>query len=127
MNLLLAIMPLFAAQDPAEVLGPPTAHSRTNLTGLQITDLLVVISCILVILTILIVWAVFIRKPKSDLGRTRVYRSHHHAEVEERDDGTIRKRKRHKKQRRAHRQRNPTLSEAGGLPPLRPDQTHPPV
>jgi hypothetical protein len=122
------ISPMLAAADPLDILGggPPVRPSR-NLMGLQITDLLLVIICILAILTVLIIWAVFIRKPKNDQARTRIYKSHHRTDVEERDDGTIRKRKRHKRQRRAHRQRNPTLSEAGGLPPMRSDSTSPPV
>jgi hypothetical protein len=34
--------------------------------------------------------------------------------------------RRHRKRRKEHRQRNPTLAETGGLPPARPDDVPPP-
>ncbi|HEY6227045.1 MAG TPA: hypothetical protein VI282_07990, partial [Verrucomicrobiae bacterium] len=58
-------------------------------------------------------------------GESRTYKSRPYAE--ERDDGTIRKRKKQKRLRRHHRTRNPTLSEVGGLPPLKSDSTPPPI
>jgi hypothetical protein len=84
-------------------------------------DLLVVIAASLIVLTILVIWAIFIRKP--DKERTRIYKSRPHEE--ETDDGKIRKRKKRKSPRREHRQRNPTLSEAGGLPPVKSGENRP--
>ena len=65
----------------------------------------------LVILIGAIVWAVFIRKPSGETayaGRTDTNRF-------------SRRRKKKRERRRPHRGRNATLSETGGLPPLRTD------
>ena len=125
MNFLAVIMPVLAATDPAEILKIPSNQAPSNITGMHFTDVLIVIAVSLAILISLIAWALFIRKPKSETTRVRVHKSHD--ETEELDDGSLRKRKKHKKQRRAHRTRNPTLSEAGGLPPMRTDDTPPPI
>lgn len=116
------LTPLLGATDPAEVLNAGATATR-NATRLHMTDLLIVITLCLLLMTALVVWAVFIRKPKTDGSRARIHKPR--AQVEEREDGTIRKRKRIRKQRRAHRERNPTLSEVGGLPPQRPDGAPP--
>lgn len=116
------MIPLLGATDPAEVLNAGATATR-NATRLHMTDLLIVIAICLLLLTALVVWAVFIRKPKADGTRVRINK--HREQVEEREDGTIRKRKRRRKQRRAHRERNPTLSEVGGLPPPRTDGAPP--
>lgn len=72
----------------------------------------VIVTCV-IIMTLLVLWAVFIRKPKrKSLGRAlsdapaKLYR-------DSRDAGRRRKR------RRRWKHRNPTLSETGGLPPAR--------
>ncbi len=65
----------------------------------------------LVILIGAIIWAVFIRKPSGETayaGRTDTNRFG-------------RRRKKKRERRRPHRTRNATLSETGGLPPLRTD------
>ena len=119
------LKPIFAAvTDPVDALGLPTGapHGINNFRAL---DVLIIIAVILLVTLGLVCWAIFIRKPKNEHGRTRVYKSSHRDHVEELGDGTIRKKKRHKQQRRAHRTRNPTLSEAGGLPPVRPTGTPP--
>src|SRR5687768_11358908 len=87
--------------------------SKTLARGLQAFDILVIIAVALLLMTALVCWAIFIRKPKAET-RERVYKSK--PRVEETEDGMIRKRKKHRRQRREHRQRNPPLSEAGGLP-----------
>ena len=98
---------------------------RNSITGrLQTTDILLIIAVALLLLTALVCWAIFIRKPASET-RSRVHKSH--PQVEETEDGMIRKRKKHRRQRREHRQRNPTLNEAGGLPPVRPNSNTPPI
>ncbi len=116
--------PLLAAVNSAEVLNLPGAPPP-GLNNMRSTDVLVVIAAILFVMTVVVLWAVFIRKPKGDSTRTRIYKSR--PTVEETDDGQIRKRKRQKRQRRPHRGRNPTLSEAGGLPPMRTDGSPPPI
>lgn len=113
------ITPLFA-DTPTDALGLPVGASGAGHI-FRAVDILVVIAAILLVMTALICWAIFIRKPTNEHARTRVYKSH--SDTEEREDGTVRKRKRHKTQRRAHRARNPTLAEAGGLPPVRPSDS----
>jgi hypothetical protein len=114
---------LFAVTNPIEELGVPTAPR--NLLGMRATDLLLVIAVTCLVATALVIWALFIRKPKEDAGREAARKAR--PIVEEREDGTIRKRKRLKRLRRAHRTRNPTLAEAGGLPPMREDGSQPPI
>lgn len=123
--MMLSLIPILAAAD---AMAPVTAEdlktSKTAVHGLQAMDLLVIIAVALLLLTALVCWAIFLRKPKAE-SRTRVYKSRPH--VEETEDGQIRKRKKHKQPRREHRQRNPTLNEAGGLPPVRPSGSPPPI
>ena len=106
-----------------EVTPEDLKNARAASQGLQVSDLLLVIAVALLLLTALVCWALFIRKP--DQGGKHTYKSR--PTVQETDDGRIRKRKKHKRPRREHRQRNPTLSEAGGLPPIRPNEGPPPI
>jgi hypothetical protein len=119
----LNFIPMLAAAA-VELTPEDLKTSKTVARGMQAMDLLLIIAIALLLLTALVCWAIFIRKPTSET-RTRIHRSR--PRVEETDDGTIRKRKKHKSPRREHRQRNPTLSEAGGLPPVRPDGSSPPI
>ena len=117
--------PILAAnpvQDPLDQLGVQPAPR--NLLGMRATDMLLIIAITLVVGLVLILWAVYIRKPKAE-RHSRDYKSRPY--VEELDDGTIRKRKKRKRQRREHRERNPTLAEVGGLPPLKGDSEPPPI
>jgi hypothetical protein len=118
MNLKLLLI-LAQLAEPRKVTPDDLKQGVSGLSRLRGTDLLVVIAVSLLLLIALVAWAVFIRKPKNEHARTRVYK--HRPREEETDDGMIRKRKRHKRPRREHRQRNPTLSEAGGLPPVKSD------
>jgi hypothetical protein len=69
------------------------------------------------------IWAAFFRKP----GRHRRHHSHRHppaSPLEPKPESRKRGwffffRKRHHRRRRQERPRNPTLAEAGGLPPIR--------
>jgi hypothetical protein len=121
------IVPLILAAstvaDPLGQLGVQPAPR--NLLGMRLTDILLIMAVTLLLATALILWAIFLRRPKDDPAHPRVYKSRPYAE--ERDDGTIRKRKKHKRLRRHHRTRNPTLAEAGGLPPMKSDSTPPPI
>jgi hypothetical protein len=112
--------PFLAAQNTLDQLGVQAAPR--NLLGMRASDMILIMSIAVMLGLALIIWAVFIRKPKE---KERVYHSRPY--VEERDDGTIRKRKKHRRRRRDHRQRNPTLAEVGGLPPVKTDPTPPPI
>jgi type VI protein secretion system component VasK len=90
-------------------------------------DVFVVIGALVLVVVLLLVWALAIRKPR------RRHRRHHHHRQESRQWGMnpdaglqdeaeaegkpaeTRRRRR----RREHRQRNPTLAQTGGLPPIR--------
>ena len=113
--------PILAAQNTLDQLGVQAAPR--NLLGMRASDMILIMSIAVMLSLALIIWAVFIRKPKEK--EERVYHSRPY--VEERDDGTIRKRKKHRRRRRDHRQRNPTLAEVGGLPPVKTDPTPPPI
>lgn len=110
--------PIFAAAEiPVELMG---GNRGTNaLPWWHLSDLMLILIASVLLMTLLICWAVFIRKPGTDGTRARIYKSR--PTETETEDGMIRKRKRHKKKRRDHRTRNPTLSETGGLPPPRPE------
>lgn len=80
------------------------------------------------LVTLLVVlWAVYIRKP----GRRRSrHHSHHHTSVAAQPAGgqgdahavtPQGRRHRRRRSRRKHRPRNPTLAETGGLPSIRPN------
>ena len=119
------LLPILAAnevQNPLDQLGVQPAPR--NLLGMRATDMLLIIAITLVVGLVLILWAVYIRKPKTE-RQSRDYKSRPYAE--ELDDGTIRKRKKRKRLRREHRERNPTLAEVGGLPPLKGDSPPPPI
>ena len=121
----LNLIPFFAAnpvQNPLDQLGVQPAPR--NLLGMRLTDVLLIIAITLLIGAILVVWAIYIRKPKTETD-SREYKSRPY--VEEREDGTIRKRKKRKRLRRHHRDRNPTLAEVGGLPPIKGDSAPPPI
>lgn len=124
--MILNLTPIFAAaeaQNPLDQLGVQPAPR--NLIGMRATDMLLILTIAVVLSAVMIIWAVYFRKPKSDGSESRQYKSRPY--VEERPDGTIRKRKKSKRLRRQHRQRNPTLAEVGGLPPLKSDTTLPPI
>ena len=90
-------------------------------------DVFVVIGAVALIILLALIWAVAIRKP-----RRRHHHHHHHhqgshqwgmnpdADLDDeagQDDKPAETRRR--RRRRDHRSRNPTLSETGGLPPIR--------
>jgi hypothetical protein len=82
----------------------------------QFLPIAIMILAVAAVLTTLIVcWAVFIRKPKQVKASSPRLASPAPA-VTETDDGRLRVRKKHRKRRRDHRGRNPTLAETGGLP-----------
>ena len=80
--------PLLGAVDPKVLDLPQTPR---NISTWRMEELLVVIVVLLALALVLILWAVYVRKPKPDQTRSRIYKSRE--EVEEREDGTIRKKK----------------------------------
>jgi len=117
--------PIFAATTVQSAIDQlPVQPAPRTLLGMRLSDMMLLIGIALLLGVALLIWAVFIRGPK-DLRDEPKYHSRKY--VEERDDGTIRKRKKHRRRRRDHRQRNPTLAEVGGLPPLKSDSTSPPI
>lgn len=125
--MLASFHPIFAETAPVnqalDKLGVPAAPA--NLLGMRASDMLLIITIAVVLGLILLLWAVYIRKPKGERTSSRVYKSRPY--IEEREDGTIRKRKKSKRPRRHHRQRNPTLAEVGGLPPVKTGAPPPPI
>ena len=116
------ILAAAAVQNPLDQL--PIQPAPRNLLGMRASDMMLIIGIATALALVLLIWAVYIRKPKRD-SEKRIYESRPYAE--EREDGTIRKRKKHRRRRRDHRTRNPTLAEVGGLPPLKTDPTPPPI
>jgi hypothetical protein len=118
----------FTAIFAADTLNPldqlPIQPAPRTLLGMRLGDMMALLGVALLLGLTLLIWAAYIRKPKSETTE-RVYNSRPY--VEEREDGTIRKRKKRKRLRRDHRTRNPTLAEVGGLPPLKSDSTPPPI
>jgi hypothetical protein len=89
-------------------------------------DVFVVIGAVALIAVLALIWAVAIRKPR------RHHHHHHHHQSSRQwgmnpdadlDGRTGQHGKpaetRHRRRRRDHRSRNPTLAETGGLPPIR--------
>ena len=86
-----------------------------------------VVAVALVVLAVLLLWAVFLRKPARRRERGRLLEKKAAAPKPAPDGGSGKKLGR-RRRRETHRPRNPTLSETGGLPPLGAgDQLRPPL
>jgi len=115
---------LAAVQDPAEEIFKNANPSRT--TGMSLLDILLVAGMISIVGLLLFLLAYLThkrsRRRSADDGRTAIYGS---------DKGELdHRRRRHRKRRVEHPDnlpRNPTLAEAGGLPPIRPEDPSAPV
>jgi hypothetical protein len=119
---MLLLINLFATV--ADIEGLPTAQS-TKLFGMNIRDFMLLVGAVLVLASVLFLWAYAARRSRQVVaGHPRaLYR----AEPRESDeDGSRRYRK---KRRRVEAPdtlpRNPTLSETGGLPPVREESIEP--
>ncbi len=84
---------------------------------------LMVFGALFLVISLVFGWAIFVRKRR----RRRKHHYHHPSKKPRGDasdgsnsDEPAAKRKL-RRRRRDHRPRNPTLSETGGLPPIRPD------
>ena len=115
---------LAAAQAPAQEL--PEVGPGSKPFAPDITFLLLVAGALGVLL---LLWAMFIRGPKKHpeernrkpLGITAK------PDVTVTDDGRERHRKKKRVRKRDHRERYPTLSQTGGLPPPRDPQESTPI
>ncbi|HYE31721.1 MAG TPA: hypothetical protein VEH27_09850 [Methylomirabilota bacterium] len=111
---ILQLKPLLAAGlDPAVT----PVNRGGGLPGWLFSDLFLILLAGLVLGALIAIGIKFALKPKSPSVKGRVRQ-----EIIEKDGETIlRVKKRNRRRRRDHRQRNPTLSETGGLPPQRPE------
>ena len=115
---MLRIHSLLAQLQPHELPQPPGAPR--GIFGLSPREVLLVVGVILGLAVILFLWAYWTRRDprrKTEAGDRVLYRS-------ERKDGKVKVRRR----RSRHPQnlpRNPTLAEAGGLPPVREEPAEP--
>ena len=94
----------------------------TKVPGLVASDIILIIGLAALLFGGIISWVVFVRGPRkhpSERNRPNLKPS-----VTVTEDGRERHRKKRRSRRREHRQRNPTLSQTGGLPPPRdPEET----
>ena len=100
------------------------AADLNNLRSLQRTSpaktgLGIVFGAIVTVVVAVLIWVIFFRKREDPSARR--YREHftRSAEIQSNSPENKESSRRRKKRRREHRQRNPTLAETGGLPPLR--------
>jgi len=111
--------PIFAAS--------PLDLPNTKVPGLVAVDMILVIGLAALLFGGLISWIVFVRGPKKHPSENRDLPKAHTPAVTITDDGLERHRKKKRSRRREHRQRNPTLSQTGGLPPPRGPEESPTV
>jgi hypothetical protein len=112
---------LFLAADP---LANPTVEAlkKQKTTALLSPHMLWFLGAILALVVVLLIWALFLRRRRD--GEV-LYRSREDAHREDGERFGSSGRKRRRKRRPDHPsnlRRNPTLAEAGGLPPLRPKE-----
>jgi len=109
---------LLADADTEEVLAAWRITDPTTLERIMIFGAIGLVTLLAVL------WAVFLRRKRR--RRRSHLRSPGPTGVPEapKDEGSPapeEKRRRHRRSRRRYRQRNPTLAETGGLPPIRPE------
>ena len=115
------VIGLLAAAAPEELVGdrPPIGQGNHP-------ERWILLGALATVALLLFVWAYFVRKPKPTEPRARLLVEK--AARSERDDAQ-RRRRRRRPDHPDNLPRNPTLSETGGLPPLRddpPDSSDPP-
>ena len=83
-------------------------------------DGLIIGGAFILVIGTIVLWAVYIRKPKRRHHSHR--RSHHSSSPGAKSSEAaeqVPQRRKWRRPRRPHRQMNPTLAETGGLPPMR--------
>jgi hypothetical protein len=103
--------------------------------GMDVTDMLLVGGAFVLLIAALFSWAYFVRKRPTEqqhgqriiVGRR--HRHHRSSSGADQAEGPVRRYRVRRRRRRGHPDnlpRNPTLAEAGGLPPPRPEDQEPP-
>jgi hypothetical protein len=95
--------------------------AASKVPGLVASDLILIVGLGTLIFGGIVTWVVFVRGPRKHPSEKRSYPKAV-PPVTVTDDGRERHRKKKRVRRRDHRQRNPTLSQTGGLPPPRADE-----
>jgi hypothetical protein len=121
---MLALMNFFAAvADPDGI--NLTDAQPTQLFGMNLRDVLLLIGAVFILATVLFLWAYATRRSRRAVAAhpRAVYR----AEPMEEDDDRGRRfrKKRRREEHPDNLPRNPTLSETGGLPPVRDESVEP--
>jgi hypothetical protein len=114
---------LFAAQVADGVPeGLPQQQEVSNLFGLSLRDVLLLVAVAIIIGLTLFLWAYLTRRERRrHLARSPVFaRDPHQRSSQEAEDRSRMRRRRRRQPERV--KRNPTLGETGGLPPIRPDE-----
>jgi hypothetical protein len=112
---------ILAQADPLPLDLFQQAEQPTRILGLSPREFLLLAGTVIVLAAILFVWAWWVRRDprrQRKAGERVLYRSEQRAEGKVR---VRRKRSRHPE----NLPRNPTLAEAGGLPPAREEPTEP--
>ncbi len=104
----------------------PDLPKVSKVPGLVASDLILVVGLGTLLFGGLICWIAFVRGPRKHPSESHTFKSSSPA-VTVTDDGRERHRKKRRTRRRDHRQRNPTLSQTGGLPPPRNPEESPTV
>jgi hypothetical protein len=99
----------------------------SKVPGLVASDLILMIGLAALLFGGLISWIVFIRGPRKHPAENRDVAKTASPSVTITEDGRERHRKKRRTRRRDHRQRNPTLSQTGGLPPPRDPEESPTI
>jgi hypothetical protein len=99
----------------------------SRVPGLVASDIVMMIGLAALVFGALIAWIVFIRGPKKHPSEERKPLPPPSPMVTVTEDGLERHRKKRRTRRRDHRQRNPTLSQTGGLPPPRNPEESPTI
>lgn len=113
-----------AATDPAADL--PQAPETSNLFGGGLREMLLIIGVAGVLALTLFLYVYITRRDRrihSVDGSRAIYRREKRKLSE--DDGDPRKRRKKRRRREEFANRNPTLGETGGLPPLRDEPAEP--
>lgn len=108
-----------------EMLNPATAPVAKNFQ-VHLTDVFLLLAAILAVTLALLLWAKYMRKGRKADRHTRVLDpTPRPAEEPDRAERSHHRRHRRKRKRPRFTDRKPTLSETGGLPPLRPERPTP--
>jgi hypothetical protein len=119
--MIFCIQSVLLAVDFAEKLSP-VGTSPSPVARSVMRDMLIVPAVALGIAVLLLVWAVYFRKPRKRPSGRSVTESQAASKSDLVKRGVVegssgRRKSRYRRRRREHRSRNPTLAETGGLPP----------